>query len=120
MKPFLHIISVLTILVATTGCNREHVPDNLIDTATMTAILTEYYLIDGYDYMVASRHKDSLGFQSHAAKEALLEKYNVTQADIDSSLAYYGRHQKVFETIMNRAISALDNSTPPLPSGNVD
>ena len=91
-----------------TSCKNEHIPDNLIDTATMTSILTEVFLIDGYDHVVASRYRDSLGYQSNAAKEALFEKYHFTQADYDSSIAYYSRHQKTMEELMRRAIKNLD------------
>lgn len=107
MKKKLLIIIGFTLLTATTGCIREHIPDNLLDTSTMRAIMEEYYLIDGYDYMVASRYPDSLGFQSNAAKDSLLKKHSISQTDYDSSLAYYTRHPKVFEQIMERVIANM-------------
>ena len=103
------------ILTATTGCRQEHVPEKLIDTATMKSIMEEYYLIDGYDYMVASRYPDSIGFRSKAAKDSLLKKYNITQTDYDSSLAYYTRHPKVFEQIMGRVIADMPTELSPEP-----
>ena len=76
----------------------------------MTAIMSEYYIIEGYDYMVASRYQDSIGFQSRAAKDSLLKRFNISQADFDSSLAYYIRHQRVFEPMIERVIKNLDDS----------
>lgn len=118
MKRLTLYIIFFSLIVATTSCKHEHIPDNLIDTATMTAILTEYYLIDGYDYAIASRYPDSLGYQSKAAKDSLLSKYNISQSDLDSSLLYYAHHPKVFETVMNRAINAIDRLNKDLMSKN--
>ena len=114
MKKHHLIIIAVTLLATMASCNRDHKPDNLIDTATMTAIMTEYYLIEGYDYVVASRNQDSLGYQSHAAKDSLLKKHNISQSDYDSSLAYYIRHPKVFEAMMDRAINALESKIKPI------
>ncbi|MBQ6956643.1 MAG: DUF4296 domain-containing protein [Bacteroidales bacterium] len=118
MKRRTSIITCLVCLAALTGCRHDHIPDNLIDTATMTAILTEYFLIDSYDYVVASRYPDSLGFHSKAAKDSMLSRYNVTQADIDSSLAYYVRHQKAMEQMLDRAMTTFDNRDRTTPAGN--
>ena len=77
-------------------------------TATLTSIITEVFLIDGYDYIVSSRYRDSLGYQPNAAKEALFQKYHISQADYDSSMYYYALHQKTFEEMMQRAINNLE------------
>lgn len=108
MKRNFFTLFFLALAFTLSGCKHERVPDNLIDTATMRAILTEYYLIDGYDYVVASRYKDSLGFQSKAAKDSMLSRYHISQADYDSSLSYYVRHPKEFEQILDRAILAIN------------
>lgn len=109
MKKRIYATIIVCLAALTTSCKHDHVPDNLIDTATMTAIMTEYYLIDGYDYIVASRRPDSIGYQSRAAKDSMLAKHNITQADYDSSLAYYINHPKVFDILFSRTMQRLES-----------
>lgn len=115
MKKRIYTIIIVCLIAATTGCKHESVPDNLIDTATMTSIMTEYYIIDGYDYIVASRHPDSLGHQSKAAKDSMLAKYNISQADYDSSLVYYINHPKIFEVLFDRVLQRLEKLEKTVP-----
>ena len=110
MKRSIITIVVIGLLALMTSCrHNESVPDNVIDTATMAAIMTEYYLIEGYNYMIASRHPDSLGYQPRAAKDSLLRKYHISQADYDSSLVYYIQHPKVIDEIYTRVLQTLES-----------
>lgn len=94
-------------LMATAACKHDPVPENLIDTATLTRFLTENYIVNGYDYVVVSQNRDSLSYQTQAATEALFNKYGFTPADYDSSIAYYAKRPKTVEDIFNRTIEAL-------------
>ena len=105
----------ICLLAVSTGCKRESVPDNIMDTATFARFLAEAHLIESYDYSVVATNKDSLGYQSAAAYKTLLAKYNITQADYDSTLAYYMHHPKILEEIYTRTVEQLKESHHSLP-----
>ena len=80
----LAIVLLLCTLTAFTGCRNKTIPENVIDTATFASFLTEAHLINSYDYVVVAASRDSLGYQTGAAYDSLLAKYNITQADYDT------------------------------------
>lgn len=114
------ILLFVCILTVFAGCKRERVPDNIMDTATFARFLAEGHLIESYDYTVVASNKDSLGYQSASAYKLLLDKYNVTQADYDSTLAYYLRHPKILEEIYARTVEQLKSAYDSLPKNETD
>ena len=90
------------------SCNRrEQIPDNIMDTATMAAFLTEAHLIESYSYIFVENHYDSLKFQIDATYDSLFAKYNVTPAIYDTSLNYYSDHPQLLNDIYKRVAENL-------------
>ncbi|MBR4175874.1 MAG: DUF4296 domain-containing protein [Bacteroidales bacterium] len=87
----------------------------MIDTATFASFLTEAHLINSYDYVVVAASRDSLGYQTGAAYDSLLAKYNITQADYDTTLAYYMNHPKTLEEIYRRVTENLRDKLENIP-----
>ena len=104
MKPsfFTRILLVFCLLTAFSSCHQETLPPNVMDTATMTAFLTEAYLIEGYAEASRIESPDSTEVIVHATYDSLYKKYHITPADYDSSLNYYVRHPQLMEDIYRR------------------
>ncbi len=111
----LDIALLLCTLAAFTGCRNRTIPENVIDTATFASFLTEAHLINSYDYVVVAASRDSLGYQTGAAYDSLLAKYNITQADYDTTLAYYMNHPKTLEEIYRRVTENLRDKLENMP-----
>ena len=110
------VIALLLCILATfTGCRNETIPENVIDTATFASFLTEAHLINSYDYIVVAAGRDSLGYRTGAAYDSLLAKYNLTQADYDTTLAYYMNHPKTLEDIYRRVTENLRDKLENMP-----
>lgn len=115
------LLPLLFILLC--GCSSDPKPDGIIDTATMTAFLTEAHLIESYDFIAVQPHRDSLAPRTAAATDSLLNKYGITAADYDSSLSYYLLHPKILEDIYSRVVNNLRdiaNAAPELPQVTPD
>ena len=106
-KSFKSILLVTCLLTAFTSCRHETLPEGIMDTATMAQFLTEAHLIESYDYVVVATNRDSLGWQTAAAYDSLFNKYNITQAQYDSSIAYYMSHPATFEAIYTRVVDKV-------------
>lgn len=114
------IILFICLLPLTIGCKHESIPAGVIDTATFAKFLTEEHLLESYNYIVVSNAKDSLGYQTGAAQDSLLAKYNITKADYDSSMAYYMRHPKILEEVYSRVIDRLNEYMNAVPRNDIN
>lgn len=102
--------AIAIIVCATTAlvsCKHETQPKNLVDTATMVAFLTEAHIIESYGEVTIPSKKDSAILVQKGAIDSLLDKYNMTVADYDSSLNYYMEHPKQMENIYRRVTENL-------------
>ena len=91
---------LLALLLA--SCSHERVPDNILDTATFTAFLTEAQIVEAYAYASTSEDPDTIAFYTRAAYDSLYVKYNITPNIYDTNLAYYVHHPKTMEEIYAR------------------
>lgn len=110
MNKIRHILSFfLLLLVFFTGCkSKKHVmekPDHLINRITLVNILAESYIIESYLQMAPydSIGKDELARQYY---KDLFQRYNITNEQFESSIAYYVSEEKSAEKLLNDA-SAL-------------
>lgn len=103
------ILFVLTMLVLFSGCKSKkqvmEKPDKLINRVTLVNILAESYLIESTLQMVP---KDSINKEDLARLyyKDLFDRYQITNEQFESSIAYYISEEKSAEKLLNDA-SAL-------------
>lgn len=103
------ILFVLTVLVLFSGCKSKkqvmEKPDKLINRVTLVNILAESYLIESTLQMVP---KDSINKEDLARLyyKDLFDRYQITNEQFESSIAYYISEEKSAEKLLNDA-SAL-------------
>ncbi len=105
MRNKLHRYSVVlllgTLLVA---CSK--VPDGILSEKKMQAVQVDMQLAE------AMINLDSKEFSDNARKEALYQsifrKYDITQAEYDSSLIWYGRHLDIYMKVYDRVLADLN------------
>ncbi len=99
--PFL--LSFLTLLALVFSCEPQ-VPNTYIQPDVFEDILYDYHLADAM--ASESDRADDNSYNAFLYRQAVLKKYNVTQADFDSSLVYYMRHsdrlQKIYQNLSDR------------------
>ena len=90
-----------TLLVA---CSK--VPDGILSEKKMQAVQVDMQLAE------AMINLDSKEFSDNARKEALYQsifrKYDITQAEYDSSLVWYGRHLDIYMKVYDRVLADLN------------
>lgn len=114
-KPKLIILTIIVALTTAVGCKHKELPAGVMDTATMTAFLTEMHLIEAYDHTIVSQNRDSLGHELRAIVDSTYVRYRITPSDYDSSMAYYLRNPKLLEAIyteVDRRLKAYLEENP--------
>lgn len=104
-----HILLTIFLLLAFASCRRDVVPDNIVDTATLTQFLTEAYIVQSYDHIVVAENRDSLGHLTDGAYDSLYSKYGITQEQYDSSWTYYLNHPNLLVDIYDRVVANLNS-----------
>ena len=104
------LISSVALMTFFPSCNsKKHVmekPDNLINRITLVNILAESYLIESTLQLTPA---DSVLGKSDLARlyyKDLFDRYNITNEQFESSVAYYISDEKSAEKLLNDA-SAL-------------
>lgn len=83
-----HIIFLFSLVLSLLiGC-KPGVPSDIIQPSVMEQLLYDYALADG----MASLQKGNASENDLELRLSVLHKYDVTQADFDSSMVYYTRH----------------------------
>lgn len=97
-------ISCLLTILLLTGC-KPTVPSQYIQPDELEDILYEYHLAEA---IAASSLSDNREETSLAYKAAVLEKYDVTQEELDTTLVYYTRHTGKLHEIYDNIIKRLN------------
>lgn len=96
-------IICLTVCFLITAC-KPSVPDKYIQPGKLEKILYDYHLSEE---IIQQQGGDSLSLLSFKAN--ILNKYNVTEADFDSSMIYYTRHTKLLHDVYKSLTTRLTN-----------
>ncbi len=113
------IISAITILCLVCGCNK--VPRDVIAPEIMENLLidihkAEAYMENNYSKFQTAANKDSV-------KASVYAKHNVSKADFDTSIIWYGANLEEFIEIYNKVIERLqqeDNELLALMNNQTD
>lgn len=97
------LICVILVLFGLFSC-KPSVDDEYIQPDEMEDILYEYHLAEEIARLNGG---DSLSIRSFKAN--ILNKYGVSQAELDSSLLYYNRHTKVLHDIYKNLVERFTN-----------
>lgn len=107
------ILSILTVALALTiiSC-KPSLPSGIISEGDMEDII--------YDYLVAQslRNQETQKYNEQRMYNDILEKYDYTQAEFDSSMVYYTRHYRLINKIYQNIEERLMEKTVAM-GGNV-
>ena len=98
------------------SCNRNGVPEGVMDASTMTAFLQEAYLIEGFYSIETEFRYDSLHAEMVASYDSLLCRYGLSREDFERSVDYYSRHPHEYALIHKQVIAALDSTLAAIPA----
>jgi hypothetical protein len=106
----LYIVAFFAIVLPWASCGEKdqssELPAYVIDRKTLTAIITDIHLIEAA--LVEKQHQGALSFElSEIYYDTLLAKYSVTRAQLDSSIAHYGRNPAILDAIYVNVITNL-------------
>lgn len=116
-------IAFLVLFLLTT-CSK--VPDHILSEKKMQEVITDMHLAES---IIASDYKR---YDNDSIKKVLFQsvfaKHEITQADYDSSLVWYGRHLDIYLKVYDRAKIVIENQIKDLgdvqakaaPSSNQD
>lgn len=104
-KPF---ITIIFFVLALSACEQR--PKNVLNERTMTAVLVDMHLLEG------TLDTKGIGSSQFDLKSkyfnSILEKYNINQADFDSSVVWYTKNPKTYADIyinVNKQLIKLQN-----------
>jgi len=96
-------IVIIVLFIAVSSCNSR--PKGVINEKDMTSILIEMHKLDGIILEKGFQYGNPDLKQKYY--QFILKKYDVTQAEFDSSLVWYNKNPKKFEVIYDNVLVQL-------------
>lgn len=94
-------LSILLLMLSLTSCTVRR-PHGILSKSKLEKVLYDYHLAR----MMGMLSGDSADFREHLYTDAVLQKYNITQAELDTTLLWYSRHTddlyNVYENVQKR------------------
>lgn len=106
-------------LIFLLSCSNHQPPVGVIDKDRMIRILTDIQLAEGALNRRLYRGENAFDLTKQYY-DSLFATYGITQADFDSSLAYYGRNPALMEKIFDGVIVALHKLEIKHPDSIID
>lgn len=113
-KHFSVVFFMLTFAALFLSC-KPQVPGKYIQPNVMEDILFDYHIAMG---MISDN--DTNDFQKRMYEASVLKKYDVSEAEFDSSLVYYTRHADRFQTIYENLSKRLSDEAVSLGAAAAD
>ncbi len=107
MKTHTLLALCLTALLLT-ACNKNRIPDDVMQPDVMVEFLAEAYLLEGFYAIESNYQYQEVAPQIKASYDSLLNRYAVTEETFAHSVEYYTQHPELFDTIHARAIRRLE------------
>lgn len=101
----LYILSLIMGITLLTGCNST--PDEVLPHEKMAQLLADIHI--GESIVDAERTKYYNDSLKKTVKQSILIKHGVTQAQLDTSFAWYGYNIEEYIAVYDRVIEILDN-----------
>ena len=102
---------LLLLVLVSAGCGPKK-PDGLIPESRMEELLYDFHLAEGLARIKYDRYDTNI----IAYRAAVLKKYDVTQAQFDTSMVYYMRHTETLYHMYQRIAKRLENKSAEMGS----
>lgn len=90
------------------ACNRNKVPNDVIQPEKMENFLYEAYLLEGFYAIESGFHYELMAPQIIGSYDSLLYKYEMTREDFEHSMDFYTHHPRIYEKIHQNVIARFD------------
>lgn len=102
-------ISVLFAMsVLFVSCHNKEIPSYVIPEQKMAEILKDAYLLEGFYAIETHFHYDTLDAEMLTSVDSLFSKYQISQHDFDTSIAWYIHHPDIYKRVHDSVIARLD------------
>lgn len=100
-------IFIIILIISFAGCTKQKVPDHVIPPDDMVSILVDIHLTDGLLSSTKTR-RELANKDTSNLYDKLLNNYNYTRHDFDTSLHYYGKNIALYDKIYHQVLNQLN------------
>jgi len=93
------------VLIFVSACNRNQVPDGIIENGKMILLLTDIHLVDSY---VSSAAYDTTTQPAANYYKVVYQKYKTDSLQVQKSLRYYSRDPELLDTMYYKVLKRLE------------
>ena len=118
MKRIPTALAIVAVIAAfSVSCNREKLPEGVMDEARMVDFLTEAYKLESFYVVECGFKYDIFSGEIVATYDSLMAAQGVTREAFERSIDYYSHHPEAYESIHNQVVSRLDDELSEIQAG---
>ena len=107
LKVFLKLVGSFFVLLLFLQSCKPGIPSEYLSSDEMEDILYDYHIAQA----MADNQRGGSGADMITYRVAILKKYNVTEAEFDSSMVYYSRHTELLHDVYKNLVDRLKNES---------
>ncbi|MBR4804856.1 MAG: DUF4296 domain-containing protein [Bacteroidales bacterium] len=110
MHIFRHTTTLLLIASAVLffSCNRNRIPEGVINEKTMIEILTEMHTVDAYFNILNGYECDTLMGEIYYTYDQIFKNHGTTKEAFDNSMDYYSKNPKKYREMYEKVVLNLN------------
>lgn len=110
MRNFLNISSLLLIVSATVlfSCNKNKLPEGVLDEKTMVELLTDMHTADAYFKMTTGSEYDTLIGEINYTYNQIFKQHGTTKENFEKSIDYYSQDPKKYRAMYEKVVLNLN------------
>ena len=97
------------------ACSHKQLPEGVLEADRMVEFLTDAYMLESYNSIESKSDNDTLNLAVRSAYDDMLRRHNLTQKEVETSMAYYGNHPDQYRPILDEVAKRL-NEEPETPA----
>lgn len=104
--------TVLVLLIATAvgivSCNKDKLPEGVLDEKAMVELLTEMHTADAYFKVTTGSEYDTLIGEINYTYNQIFKKHGTTKENFEKSMDYYSKNPKKFRAMYEKVVLNLN------------
>ena len=110
MRTFRNIAILLLIASATLlfSCNKNKLPEGVLDEKTMVAVLTDMHTADAYFKVTTGSEYDTIIGEINYTYNQIFKQHGTTKEDFEKSMEYYSKNPKQYRAMYEKVVLKLN------------
>ncbi len=109
MRHFIHYIILISVVLLC-SCNKNRLPEGVLDEKTMVDLLSEMHTADAFFTVTTDYESDTMIGQMNYTYDQIFKRHGTTKQAFEQSLEYYSKNPKKYRDMYEKVVLKLNQN----------